>query len=258
MATEQTELFLLRSVMVDVMQVESSAGILLYSSETKRRKSERERHFRLVAESANKVRDEVDQAEHLIITRDGTSAAQWILGLKYDLRKVHTHAAIFSMPRYDALHHRGSDEFEEFAEVVQSLAERVHLLRDLEHRFVTKRRINAADKQQSLRPHWNKGRRELTIDGVLVKSFRRIAANQFLVLDGFEELGWPKQIDDPMSGNCDDKVQRLNDTVKSLNEQNGLGRIRFSANGSGTGFCWAPGKNRLSPRSAPTITRKRP
>ena len=107
----------------------------------------------------------------------------------------------------------------------------------------TESTVAAADAESepaAARPQWNRGKKELRLGGKLIKRFRQIAKNQFLVLDAFQELGWPSAIDDPMPGGQVDAIQRVQDTAKSLND--GMvtdSAVRFSTNGNGTGFIWS-------------------
>ncbi len=90
-----------------------------------------------------------------------------------------------------------------------------------------------------LRPHWDPMRRELTVDGQIVKRFRLPAANQEAVLLAFEEEGWPAAIFDPLpprdEQNC---KQRLHDTIKALNRSRLARVILFRGDGTGEGVLW--------------------
>src|SRR5262245_50015043 len=48
-------------------------------------------------------------------------------------------------------------------------------------------------------PRYDEARRQLWLDGVLVKAFRQPAASQMAVLAAFEAAGWPGVIDDPLA-----------------------------------------------------------
>jgi hypothetical protein len=89
------------------------------------------------------------------------------------------------------------------------------------------------------KPLWVSTRRELSLDGTIVKRFRVPAQNQELILSAFEEDGWPEQIDDPLpiSGGIDPRT-RLHDTVNRLNRRQTNDLLRFHGNGNGTGVCW--------------------
>jgi len=88
-------------------------------------------------------------------------------------------------------------------------------------------------------PRWDAACRELSWGQMVVKRFRLPASNQELVLAAFEEDGWPRHIDDPLSHPLDcDPHQRLHDTIKRLNRHQVNPLIRFRANGSGNGIFW--------------------
>ena len=75
----------------------------------------------------------------------------------------------------------------------------------------------------------------------MVKRVYRDAPNQRLVLATFQESGWPERIDDPLPGrNGQDRKRRVRETAKSLNRGLAPGVARFHADGTGTGFRWAP------------------
>jgi hypothetical protein len=89
------------------------------------------------------------------------------------------------------------------------------------------------------RPHWDRRRRVLTFNGLVVKRFVPKAINQMLLLDVFEECGWPERIDDPLPqvpGKL--PVHRLHDTLKQLNNARVNRVIQFGRDGTGTGACW--------------------
>jgi|GEM_PF-4430073 len=90
-----------------------------------------------------------------------------------------------------------------------------------------------------LRPQWDEGKRELTVGGVLVKSFHQTSRNQSAILAAFEEEGWPMRIDDPLRqlGDVDPK-ERLRATIKSLNRHQQSQLLRFAADGTGEGIQW--------------------
>jgi hypothetical protein len=91
----------------------------------------------------------------------------------------------------------------------------------------------------AIKPHWNEARRELTLNGTVVKRFRVPAHNQQLILSTFEEEGWPDHIDDPLPVSGDiDPPTRLHDTINKLNGRQTKRLIRFSGNGTGTGVFW--------------------
>ena len=89
------------------------------------------------------------------------------------------------------------------------------------------------------RPRWDSGRRELRVGSIVVKRFRVPAPNQELILQVFEEEGWPHSIDDPLPPVLEvDCQQRLRATIKSLNRCHIVPLVRFHANGGGQVICW--------------------
>ena len=84
------------------------------------------------------------------------------------------------------------------------------------------------------KPSWSRVNGKLSFDGEVIRTIRRIgnATNVVLVLDTFQELGWPDRVDSPLSGGG----QQHHATIDSLNK--GLSRIRFRSDGEGKGFIW--------------------
>ncbi|MCX7428826.1 MAG: hypothetical protein NTW96_24770 [Planctomycetia bacterium] len=88
-------------------------------------------------------------------------------------------------------------------------------------------------------PHWDAARRELRLDGVLVKRFRQPSANQERILSAFQEEGWPPSIEDPLPPDPDQAPEhRLNHAVSRLNGYQRHRLIRFEGNGGGDGVVW--------------------
>jgi len=101
------------------------------------------------------------------------------------------------------------------------------------------KRVREALAEKALHPHWDSLRRELTLDGQVVKRFRVPAPNQEAVLMAFEEEGWPAMVLDPLSPQDEqDGKQRLHDTIKSLNRSRLARVIHFSGDGTGEGVMW--------------------
>ena len=89
------------------------------------------------------------------------------------------------------------------------------------------------------RPFWCSDRKELRINGTIVKQFRVPSPNQMTVLAVFEEEGWPTRIDDPLPSSSEvAPKRRLQDTIKSLNRNQQNQLIRFRGDGSGEGVVW--------------------
>jgi hypothetical protein len=96
-----------------------------------------------------------------------------------------------------------------------------------------------------LKPRWDAQLRTLWLGSSVVKQFRVPAVNQEIVLQVFEEEGWPRTIDDPIpqGHSCEGKA-RLHNTIRRLNTHQRVRRLRFIGNGRGDGVSWevvAPG-----------------
>jgi hypothetical protein len=88
-------------------------------------------------------------------------------------------------------------------------------------------------------PAWDRKRRELSLDGTIVKQFLEPARNQETILSTFDDVGWPLQIDDPLSGRCNvEPKKRLRDTVHHLNRRQRNNLIRFHTDGTGQRVWW--------------------
>jgi len=89
------------------------------------------------------------------------------------------------------------------------------------------------------KPCWDADRKELRLNGDLVKQFRWSALNQETVLMAFQEDGWPARIDDPLPPRPNQEPKRrLHDTIKCLNRNHKTRVIHFSGDGSGEGVLW--------------------
>jgi hypothetical protein len=94
-------------------------------------------------------------------------------------------------------------------------------------------------------PEWDAIRRELRYRGQVIKRYRVPAQNQELVLEAFQESGWPEFIDDPLPPVPDqDPKERLQVTIKSLNRNQLKRLIRFHGNGNGQQVYWESGSGR--------------
>jgi hypothetical protein len=101
---------------------------------------------------------------------------------------------------------------------------------------------------------WDADGRELWAGGRLVKRFTRPAPLLELLLAAFQELGWPRVLDDPLpgAGGMDPK-ERLHDAVKRLNACQRPLVVRFRGDGTGQRGRWewagpTPAPRRMSPR----------
>jgi len=88
-------------------------------------------------------------------------------------------------------------------------------------------------KSNTLKPEWNREIGELRFNNEVVRKVKTsVAKCVVLILDSFQELGWPRRIDSPL----DPDPVRFHDAIASLNER--LTKICFSADGSGKGIRW--------------------
>ncbi len=91
----------------------------------------------------------------------------------------------------------------------------------------------------SRRPQWDADLRVLKFGSDLVKCYRVPAANQELILNVFQEDGWPDWIDDPLPPLPSiDPKRRLQATIKSLNRNQIAPLLRFHCNGNGRRVSW--------------------
>lgn len=88
-------------------------------------------------------------------------------------------------------------------------------------------------------PTWDRNKRVLLWGSLVIKSFRKTAPNQEILLDSFEEEGWPSRIDDPIPPSPGIvPTVRLHDTIKRLNHGMAYHVIRFYGDGTGMGVEW--------------------
>ncbi len=88
-------------------------------------------------------------------------------------------------------------------------------------------------------PRWDREQRVLRCGPLVLKRFRKTAPNQELILSSFEELGWPRRIDDPIPPHPEIMPSaRLHGTIKDLNRGMAVRVIRFCGDGSGMGVLW--------------------
>lgn len=86
--------------------------------------------------------------------------------------------------------------------------------------------------EASAKPSWNAERNELSFGGKVIKRYRRPAENQTLILESFEEQGWPEQIDDPLERG------KLHDTMKGMRRTYQSKPITFERAGNGKAIRW--------------------
>ena len=77
--------------------------------------------------------------------------------------------------------------------------------------------VRAAPGNVFSAPRWDPNRRELWLDGLLVKRFRQPSPNQEKILSVFQEEGWPSSIDDPLPLDFgQNPKRRLNQTIREV------------------------------------------
>jgi hypothetical protein len=88
-------------------------------------------------------------------------------------------------------------------------------------------------------PNWIRGERTLSDRGKPIKQFVRAAKDQMLILDAFQESGWPRRIDDPLSAHPRmSRREHLRKTLWKLNRLLPSGSIRFQIEPDGRGVSW--------------------
>ena len=93
--------------------------------------------------------------------------------------------------------------------------------------------------QSRTKPYWDAEHRTLWFRGVIVKQFRQPSRFQMLILDVFEQEGWPEQIDDPITGaDFPGAKPRLHNVIQNLNRHQQNHLIRFRGDGTGEGILW--------------------
>ena len=88
-------------------------------------------------------------------------------------------------------------------------------------------------------PVWVKERYTLLLDGEVIKVLLRPKNSwkQIMILDCFQDDGWPYRIDDPLTRPLHHVDSRqLGEAVRSLKQ--GLQRITFRRDRTGKGICW--------------------
>jgi hypothetical protein len=99
--------------------------------------------------------------------------------------------------------------------------------------------LRSTPLSEPLKPRWDRNRRELWLGQNLLKVYKRQPApNQLAILNGFEELGWPPTIDDPIpplkQQTKTQRHQRLKDAVRPLQ----FPGLKFRLDGSAKRVRW--------------------
>lgn len=106
-----------------------------------------------------------------------------------------------------------------------------------------------AEDVQGLKPVWEEETRRLCLGTAVVKEFKTPAENQVRVIVAFQELSWPRRIDDPLLQIAEiDPKKRLHDTINSLNRNQRTPVMRFKGDGTGEGVLWEAADSFAPPR----------
>lgn len=91
----------------------------------------------------------------------------------------------------------------------------------------------------NLGPSWDKAARKLTFGNHLLHRFHHPAPMAEIILDTFEEEGWPEHIDDPLAP-LDGRREpdRLRKQIYALNRRLQNPLIKFCMDGTGQGLRW--------------------
>jgi hypothetical protein len=84
-------------------------------------------------------------------------------------------------------------------------------------------------------PHWDAASGELRYDGAVVREVGGRAKNIRLLLESFQEQGWPPRIDSPFPARS--SFRKLRYTVDSLKDN--LKAITFRCDGTSKGVMWS-------------------
>jgi hypothetical protein len=90
-------------------------------------------------------------------------------------------------------------------------------------------------------PFWDSQSYDLWLGPALVKHFRRRANHQMMILDHFQQHGWPSAISDPLPLDEQESInpkRRLNLTLKNMNRSLNTDLMKFCGDGTGMGILW--------------------
>lgn len=135
------------------------------------------------------------------------------------------------------------------ATAILELAYEFNFLSDADRRRLLAALGEKESTPAAQRPRWDRDTGKLHYGGKLARQVQNPgrATNIVAILDAFEEQGWPARIDDPLPDGGD--KQRLREAIRTLNQ--GLSRLRFRADGTGSGICWEPADTRATPAPHP-------
>jgi hypothetical protein len=110
---------------------------------------------------------------------------------------------------------------------------------NLHRLMVLEQEGDQSPEQPVSHPTWDEEARELRWGRIVVKRYTKPPGNQTFLLAVFEKDGWPKVMEDPMTGTRGiDAKKRLGDTVRALNQNMVNPIIEFYRDGTGERVCW--------------------
>jgi len=99
--------------------------------------------------------------------------------------------------------------------------------------------VREGRKRRKWEPSWNPLRRELSLNGTVVKRLRRCAPMLEMILVAFQEEGWPDAVYNPLPGDEDQQRERLHNAVQAWNRRPRSGlRLLFERDGTGESLLW--------------------
>jgi len=115
------------------------------------------------------------------------------------------------------------------------------LISDFDRRQLLKKLREPENRTRPVLPVWDRTTYQLRLGNIIIKHVRRpnAATNVVLILDAFQKMGWPSRLHDPLPSKetlRQTSSRRLQDAIKSLNDN--LNLIRFRGDGTGKGIVW--------------------
>lgn len=126
-------------------------------------------------------------------------------------------------------------------QAIVDLGVELNLITDLDRRQLLRKLGEQVKPMGAPLPVWDRSLGHLRLGDIVIKRVRRlkVATNAIRILNLFQEMGWPPHMEDPLTP-CKNLRQspkkRLQDVIKSLNEN--LKLIRFRGDGTGAGIVW--------------------
>jgi hypothetical protein len=148
------------------------------------------------------------------------------IGVIHLIYECHPEEAAFEILSHRTYGDRLPDELEEYRRYGEISEYRAWLAQ-------SERRVEEpATQPGAVRPWWDTKTRTVTFGGKVCKQFARIAANQFKILDAFQEKRWVPCVRSPFSSRLE-----LKNAIDSMNAWPGSSVV-FTQNG--VEVCWAP------------------